>query len=177
VLIQTIYQGIPMKTTLAFIVALALSAGMSAVSAQSQGEAKQYEKGAAVTLQGCVVTGEVKDTWLVVKLKEWPKPVSNVGKYGKRYFWLDKVGKDVKDYVGQTIQITGEITDVRKAEMEIEPREDGQGIMVEIETMDRKITSTLERAEVVGATVGQDIPITVVRVKVSEMKSVSPTCQ
>ena len=173
-------MGLFMKT-FGIAAGLALAVGMttagSLAAEQGNVDGKKYEKGSVVTLQGCVVTGEVKNTWLIVKLNEWPKPASDVGKYGKRYFWLDKVGKDVKDYVGQTIQITGDITDVRKAEMEIEPREDGHGIMVEIETLDAKITTTLERAEVVGAVVGQDIPITVVRVKVGELKSVSPTCQ
>ena len=165
-----------MRTAFAFVIALALSAGVSAVSAQSPGEVQRYEKGATVTLQGCVEAGEQKNTWLVDKLRESPKPASEVGKYGKRYFWLDKVGKDVKDYVGQTVQITGEITDVRKAEMEVEPGEDGKGMIVEIEALDAKITTTPERAELVGAIVGQDIPITLVRVKVGELKSVSPTC-
>lgn len=165
-----------MRTTLALVVALALSAGMSAVSAQSRSEGQRHEKGAAITLQGCVATGEVKDTWLVERLREWPKPASDVGKYGKLYFWLDKIGKDIKDYVGQTVQITGEITEIRKGEMEIEPRTDGPGIMVEIEILDAKIRTTPERAGIVGAVLDKDIPITVVRVKVGELKSVSPTC-
>ena len=51
-----------MKTAIAFVAALGVSAGMSAVAGQEHADGKKYEKGATVTLQGCVAEAEAKKT-------------------------------------------------------------------------------------------------------------------
>ena len=88
---------------------------MTAVSARAQGDGQKYDKGATVTLQGCVVAAEKKDTYVLTNVREWPVGNSDMGKFGKRYFWIDKAGKDMKAHVGHTIQLIGKISDVEKS--------------------------------------------------------------
>jgi hypothetical protein len=164
-----------MKTGIALIVALGLSAGMSAVSAQSQADGKKYDKGSTVTLQGCVVAAEKKDTYVLTNVREWPIANSDMGKYGKRYYWLDKLGKDLRAHGGHTIQITGKIDEVKKSEIDIKTGEDPTGMTVEIEGPGRDVKTTAANAQV-GAISGKDIPITLLKVKVDDIKMVAANC-
>jgi len=164
-----------MKTGIALIVALGLSAGMSAVSAQSQADGKKYDKGSTVTLQGCVVAAEKKDTYVLTNVREWPIANSDMGKYGKRYYWLDKLGKDLRAHGGHTIQITGKIDEVKKSEIDIKTGEDPTGMTVEIEGPGRDVKTTAANAQV-GALSGKDIPITLLKVKVDDIKMVAANC-
>src|SRR5687768_1756274 len=120
-----------MKTLIASAVALGLSAGLSAVSAQTTADGKKYDKGATVTLQGCLVAAEEKDTYVLTNDREWPIANSDIGKFGKRYYWIEKTDK-MKRHQGHTIQLTGKITSVEKSEIEFKPGESGNGINVEI---------------------------------------------
>ena len=67
-----------MKTAIACVMALGLSAGLSAVAAQEHADAKKYEKGATVTLQGCVTAAEKKDTWVLTNVHEWPMSTTDM---------------------------------------------------------------------------------------------------
>ena len=116
-----------MKTGIALIVALGVGAGMSAVAAQSPADGKKYEKGSTVTLQGCVVAAEAKDTYVLTNVREWPIANSDMGKFGKRYYWIDKASKDLKAHLGHTVQVIGKISEVSKSEMEFKPGESGAG--------------------------------------------------
>lgn len=93
-----------MKTAFAFVLAFGMAAGMSAVSAQEHSGAKKYDKGSTVTLQGCVTSGQKKDTWVLTKVREWPAGSSEMGKYGRRYYWIDKNAKDFRAHGGHTSQ-------------------------------------------------------------------------
>jgi hypothetical protein len=164
-----------MKTAIAFVVALGISAGMSAVSAHEQADGKKYDKGATVTLQGCVTAAEKKDTWILTNVHEWPLSNSDMGKFGKRYYWLDKLGKDLRGHGGHTIQITGKITDVKKSEIDVTTGESDGGMTVEIEGPGTDVKTTAENAQV-GAITGKDIPITLLKVKVDDLKMVAANC-
>ncbi|HWI18185.1 MAG TPA: hypothetical protein VNT81_10590 [Vicinamibacterales bacterium] len=170
-----------MKLTIALAFAVTASAAMSSVAAQSPSDAQKYDKGAAVTLQGCVVAGEAKDTWVLTNVKEWPAGTTDMGKFGKRYYWLDKLGKDLRAHGGHTIQVVGKIDEVKKSEIEIKQGEDGAGMTVEIEGPGKDVKTTVENAQVnpIGAIVGsgKDIPITLLKVKVEEIKMISSNCQ
>src|SRR5688500_7716203 len=120
-----------MRTAIALVVALGLAAGMSSATAAGQADGQKYEKGSTVTLQGCVVAGEKKDTYVLTNVREWPVSNTDQGKFGKRYYWLDKV-KDMKAHLGHTIQVTGKISEVTKSEMEWKAGESGTGLNVEI---------------------------------------------
>ena len=115
-----------MKTAIALVFAVALASGMSSVAAQAQADGKKYEKGATVTLQGCVVAAEKKDTYVLTNVHEWPVANSDMGKFGKRYYWIDKAD-NMKAHLGHTIQLIGKITDVEKSEIEFKAGENGNG--------------------------------------------------
>jgi len=167
--------GNTMKTAIAIAMALGISAGMSAVSAQEQADAKKYDKGSTVTLQGCVVAAEKKDTWVLTQVREWPIATSEMGPFGKRYYWLDKLGKDLRAHGGHTIQITGKISDVTKSEIDVKTGEDPAGMTVEIEGPGKDVKTTAANAQV-GALTGKDIPITLLKVKVDDIKMVAANC-
>jgi hypothetical protein len=167
-----------MKTAFALVVALGLGAGMSAVSAQEHADSKKYDKDSTVTLQGCVTSAEKKDTWVLTNVHEWPMATSDMGVFGKRYYWLDKVGKDLRQHGGHTVQITGKITEVKKSEIEVKPGEGDGGMTVEIEGPGHDVKTTAENAQV-GAITGRDkkdIPITLLKVKVDDIKMIAANC-
>lgn len=168
-----------MKTGIALVFAVALAAGTSTVAAQSQADGKKYDKGATVTLQGCVVAAEKKDTYVLTNVREWPIANSDMGKFGKRYYWIDKASKDMKAHLGHTIQVIGKISDVEKSEIEIKAGENGMGLNVEIEGPGRDVVTPAGNANVdpAGRTAGKnDIPITLLKLKVEEIKMTSSTC-
>lgn len=168
-----------MKTAIALTVALGLGAGLSTVAAQGQSDAKKYDKGSKVTLQGCVSAAEKKDTYILTNVHEWPVGNSDMGKYGKRYYWIDKAGKDLREHGGHTIQISGKIDDVKKSEIEIKPGESEGGMTVEIEGPGKDVRTTAENAQVgaLSGGVGKgEIPITLLKVKVDDIKMIAANC-
>ena len=167
-----------MKTAITVVLAISVALGMSSVAAQSQADGTKYDKGSTVTLQGCVVAAEKKDTYVLTGVKEWPVGNSDMGKFGKRYYWLDKSAKDLKAHVGHTIQVIGKITDVEKSEMELKPGESGNGFNVEIEGPGRDVVAPAGNAGVKpeNRPNQDDIPITLLKVKIDDIKMVSPQC-
>jgi len=169
-----------MKTGIALVLAFGISAGMSAVSAQPQADGKKYDKGSTVTLQGCVVAAEKKDTYVLTNVREWPIANSDMGKFGKRYYWIDKSGKEMKAHLGHTIQVIGKISDVEKSEIEFKTGEAGMGMNVEIEGPGKDVVTSSGNAQVAvapGQKAGKnDIPITLLKLKVEEIKMTSSTC-
>ncbi len=154
--------------------ALAVTAGMAAVTAQ---DGKKFEKGSTVTLQGCVTQAEKKDTFILTNVREWPIATTEMGKFGKRMYWIEKTDK-MKDHAGHTIQIVAKIDDVEKSEMEIKPGENGNGWNVEIEGPGKDIVAPAARA---GVTTEKrpnkdDIPITLLKLKIDEIKMIAATC-
>ena len=152
---------------------------MSAVAAQAQADGKKYEKGATVTLQGCVVAAEKKDTYVLTNVREWPIANSDMGKFGKRYYWIDKAGKDMKAHLGHTIQLIGKITDVDEVRDRIQGRRERHGP----ERRDRRPRQGRRdagrecRGEAGRAVPNKnDIPITLLKLKVDEIKMTSSTC-
>ena len=168
-----------MKTAIALAFSISLAAGMSSVSAQSQADGKKYEKGSTVTLQGCVVAAEKKDTYVLTNVREWPIANSDMGKYGKRYYWIDKASKDMKAHLGHTIQVIGKISDVEKSEIEFKSGESGAGLNVEIEGPGRDVRTPAANAAVPtppAGHAGMEMPITLLKLKVDEIKMTSSTC-
>lgn len=167
-----------MKTVIALAVALGLSTGLSAVSAQTTADGKKYEKGSTVTLQGCVVAAEKKDTYVLTNVREWPIANSDIGKFGKRYYWIEKTDK-MKGHQGHTVQLTGKITGVEKSEIEFKPGESGNGINVEIEGPGRDVVTPPANAAVAAPPAGhagKEMPITLLKLKIDDLKMTSSTC-
>ena len=169
-----------MKIAIGLVVALGFAGGMSAVSASEQGDGQKYEKGATVTLQGCVVAAEKKDTYVLTNVREWPVGNSDMGKFGKRYYWIDKAGKDMKAHLGHTIQVIGKISDVEKSEIEFKAGDNAMGMNVEIEGPGKDVVTSGANANVAVPAAQKagknDIPITLLKVKVDEIKMTAATC-
>lgn len=167
-----------MKTVIALAIVLGVSAELPVVSWQTTADRKNYEKGSTVTLQGCVVAAEKKDTYVLTSVREWPVASSDMGKFGKRYYWIDKASKDMKAHLGHTIQVIGKISEVSKSEIEWKPGESGTGLNVEIEGPGRDVVTPAANAAVNPESVPNknDIPITLLKLKVEEIKMVSSTC-
>lgn len=163
-----------MKTLLTatgLTLALVTVTGMSSGAVQS--DDKKFDKGSTVTLQGCVVAAEKKDTFVLNNVREWPMATTDMGKHGKRMYWIEKTDK-LKGHVGHTIQVTGKITEVAKSEMEFK---DG-GFKVEIEGPGRDVVTPAANAGVDVKTRPNkdDIPITLLKLKVDEVKMVAANC-
>jgi hypothetical protein len=179
-LMQILQLGGFMKkflTATALILGLAAADGMSTVAAQAQADGKKFDKGSTVTLQGCVVMAEKKDTFILTNVREWPLSTSDMGKFGKRMYWIEKTDK-MRGHVGHTIQLVGKITDVEKSEMELKAGESGNGFNVEIEGPGRDVVAPAGNAGVVseGRPNADDIPITLLKMKIDDIKMVSAKC-
>ena len=164
-------------TATILILGLVTAAGVAPVVAEAQADGKKFEKGATITLQGCVVTAEKKDTFILTNVREWPLSTTEMGKFGKRMYWIEKTDK-MKDHVGHTIQLIGKITDVEKSEMELKAGENGNGFNVEIEGPGRDVVAPAGSAGVKpdSRPNKSDIPITLLKLKIDDLKMVSSTC-
>ena len=176
-MVMQLPQGGLMKTGMALIISLALGGGMTIVSAQAQADGKKFEKGSTVTLQGCVVAAEKKDTFVLTNVREWPIANSDIGKFGKRYYWIEKTDA-MKGHLGHTIQITGKITDVEKSEIELKAGETGNGFTVEIEGPGKNVVTPAGNAAVKAESRPNtnDIPITLLKLKVDDIKMTAANC-
>jgi hypothetical protein len=155
--------------------AMVAAAGMTATAQQADG--KKYDKGATVTLQGCVVAAEKKDTFILTNVGEWPASTTDMGKFGKRMYWIEKTDK-MKGHLGHTIQVIGKITDVEKSEMELKAGVSGNGFNVEIEGPGRDVIAPAGNAGVKAENRPNkdDIPITLLKLKIDEIKMIASSC-
>lgn len=165
-------QGIVAGLALAF----GLAAGVSITADQGNLDGKKYDKGATVTLQGCVIAGEKKDTFVFGNVNEWPIGNSEMGLHGQRMYWIDKDSKAIMAHLGHTIQVTGKITDVKKSEIEMEDATKKEGLVVEIEGPGRNVETSPANAGVAVTHGTEDIPITLLMLKVEELKMLSSSC-
>lgn len=163
-------------TAAGLVLVVVTAAGMTG-TAQDQADGRKYEKGSTVTLQGCVVAAEKKDTFVLTNVREWPLANTDMGKFGKRMYWIEKTDK-MKGHLGHTIQVIGKITGIEKSEMEIKAGESGDGFNVEIEGPGRDVVTPAANA---GVTPGSrpnknDIPVTLLKMKIDEIKMVAANC-
>ena len=159
---------------------LALAVGLttagSLTAEQGNMDGKKYDKGAKITLQGCVIAGEKKDTYVLGRVQEWPAANSEMGKHGRRMYWIDKKADDLKPHLGHLVQLSGKITDVKKSEIEMEDVKKGFGQVVEIEGPGKNVKTSAANAGVAAAHGTEDIPITLLMLKVEELKMLSSSC-
>jgi len=165
-----------LTTGLAAIVSL--SAGLSLANAQGNVDGQKYDKGAIVTLQGCVVAGEGKGTYVFTGVKEWPIGMSPNGIYGPRHYWFDMGPYDFSVFVGQTIQLKGPITELKESEIEREPGGWHGGASVAVELPGRDVRTTPGNAGVGSGNRFDrtDVKITLLKLKVEELIVVLKTC-
>jgi hypothetical protein len=157
-------------------VAIGLTTTGTLAAQQGKSDARKYDKGSEITLQGCVIAGEKKDTYVLGRVQEWPAANSEMGKHGRRMYWIDKKADDLKPHLGHLIQISGKITDVKKSEIEMEDVEKGRGQVVEIEGPGHNVKTSAANAGVTAVHGTEDIPITLLMLKVEELKMISSSC-
>jgi len=138
-----------------------------------------YEKGSTIQLQGCVVEGEQRGTFVFSRVTAWPVAASQNGVFGPRSFWLVNVAAQLGDHLGQTIQMTGTVEEIRESEIERNPGYDsrkGQRVAIELPTGD--IYTSLTLAGVPGSERPSrvDVKITLIKVKVESLLVVMATC-
>jgi hypothetical protein len=179
-----------------FCAALALSFGISALSASSQvaSTTPQQDKGEKknVTITGCVVkgdggyvlsdvSGENTAAAVAAGAPASPQPAGTVMP-GRVLYWLNE-DKDVAAHAGHKIEVTGELKgDLEKGKISAE-RESGQ---VELEFKvegEKKVTVKVPQVPPAIGTTGavgdkeKDFPYVVRRIDVDSVKMISPTCK
>lgn len=155
----------------------ALSGGLPAAHQNRNVDGAKYDKGAKVTIQGCVVGAEAQNSYILTGVIEWPPANSVFGIYGPRHYWLDE-STDLSSSIGKTVQFKGVIIDLRESEIEREPSGWNEGTRVAIERPGQDIFTSPGRAGVPAAEAGSrvDVKITLLKLHVDEMLVVMQTC-
>lgn len=167
------------RTMAALAVAVGVVAGASSSAvAQTKADEMKFDKGSPVALQGCVMPAEKKDTFIVTGVKELPVPDSPMGRFGPRYYWLDKDTKAFREHLGHQVLVTGKISDVKRSEIELKSGAMDGGMVVEIEGPGRDVVTSAANAAVTPAARANndDIKITLLKVKVDKIEMVAGTC-
>lgn len=172
---------------------LVIAFGVTALPAFAQDTAthnRQTElvKGTRITIEGCVAEGLKRDTYVLATVNELGGAPVETGK--KRIYWLDSP-KHVRKHVGHRVQIAGKIFDLERSEIEVDndagPSDTpvakiegpGQG---EVQVPPSLIG--VEQPRLVGALTGGvvqgpekvDVPITLIKIKVDDVKVVTGSC-
>jgi hypothetical protein len=147
-------------------------------AAQDMSDAKNFDKGASVTLQGCVIAGERPGTFVFSRVTVWPIASSPNGKYGPRHFWFENSASKLAEHLGETIQITGTIIQLSESEIEREPGSSPTGNRVAIELPAGDIFTSPGNAGIPRSQVGnsEDMKITLLKVKVDSLMTVMRSC-
>jgi hypothetical protein len=162
------------KTAATCVVAAMAFSGSSAF-AQSKPD-DERAVGSKMTLDTCVEKGVKKDSFVMTNAIAVP---AHAASHGRVIYWLDSV-KKLRDHVGHQVHITGTITDVDSAEMEVKLGEDGKGgWTVELEGPGKDVVATPEQAQLstTGRSSGKaDVKTTVVKMKIDTLTMVGATC-
>ena len=107
-------------------------------------------------------------------------PVANSpnGKYGPRHFWLQDAGPRLADHLGETVQVTGVITEMSESEIEREPGSSPVGQRVAIELPSGDVFTSPGNAGIPKGRVGnkEDMKITLLKVRWESQLTVMKTC-
>lgn len=160
-----------------FMVAMSLAV-VSPAFAQAVNDARNFEVGSTVQLQGCVIAGEKDGTFVFSRVTVWPVANTPNGRYGPRHFWLENAGPALADHVGQTVQITGVIVDLRESEIEREPGLSKVGQRVAIELPSGDVFTSPGLAGIPSGQTGnpEDMKITLLKVRIESQLTVMKTC-
>ena len=125
-----------------------------------------------------MVAGEKAGTFVFSRVTVFPVANSPNGKYGPRHFWLENAGPKLADHLGQTVQITGVITELRESEIEREPGFSPVGQRVAIELPSGDIFTSPGNAGIPTGQLGnkEDMKITLLKVRVESQITVMKTC-
>jgi hypothetical protein len=167
-----------MQQRLAAMIAACVIAGAAVVSAQER-RPTAPARGSAITLTSCVenAQNDEGDKFVLTHLADVPDYPEI---HGRVVYWVDEVGK-IRPHLGHQIRLTGTITDVSRAEMEVKLGAGEQGgAIVEIEGHGTQVKTSPRNADV--STRDQkaqekDIPTTVVKLRIDAVQKVADTCR
>lgn len=131
-------------------------------------------KGSPIALEGCVISGENTDTFVVTKMKQIPDRPAESGRIF--IYKLDKIGK-FRGFVGQLVRIDGEVDGIEEGEIDPRAREAGSGgTLVELEVPGRDVdtTAAVIRESVKGTSGTDKVKTTVIDVDVDNVTPVRP---
>jgi hypothetical protein len=139
---------------------------------------RDFSVGDKVQLQGCVIAGERDGTFVFSRVTAWPVQASILGEYGPRHFWLKDAGPRLADHLGQTVQVSGVITEIRESEIEREPGSSPVGDRVAIELPSGDVFTSPDLAGIPDAQLSnrEDMKITLLKVRVESLMTVMKTC-
>jgi hypothetical protein len=149
------------------------------LSAQAQDVPKPFEEGSIVQLQGCVQDGEKQGSFVFSGVTAWPVMPTTDGVYGPRHFWLVDAALHLRDHVGQTIQVTGTVAEIRESEIERNPGFDskhGRRVAIELPIGDVFTSPELAGVGTSERSSHVDMKITLLKVKVDSLLVVMPRC-
>jgi hypothetical protein len=131
-----------------------------------------------VTAQGCVQLSERSNAYFFTNVMTWPVVRTPEGPYGVRHLAIKLGNRRLDEFIGDTLQLTGRVTNVRKSEIEMEPGLRHYGSFVEFERPDANI---LMRPEAIGLSLDRhskrpDIPISLVEYEVDSVIKVMHGC-
>jgi hypothetical protein len=138
-------------------------------------------KGKTVSIEGCVAQGQKENTFVLGSVLELPTAPVDTGR--KRIYWMKP--NDVKGHVGQRVQITGQVSDLERSEIEVEQNTPLGAVATIAGPGGANVTVPAEvigmPRGIIGALTGSapkeiDVPITLVKLKVDNVKAVSGTC-
>jgi len=141
-------------------------------------DTQAFEAGSNVQLQGCVIAGERDGTYVFSRVTAWPVQESVLGQHGPRHFWLENAGPQLADHLGETVQVSGVITEIRESEIEREPGSSPVGGRVAIELPSGDVFTSHDLAGIPDAQLDSrvDMKITLLRVRVESQMTVMKTC-
>lgn len=107
---------------------------------QAQEQSGKLMKGSSLAIEGCVVAGENKDTFVLNAVKEIPGRPVETGLI--RVYRLDSFSK-FRGMAGQVVRVEGRIDGIKEGEIDPKPGEakDG-GMLVEFEVPGRDVDTT-----------------------------------
>jgi hypothetical protein len=154
-----------------------LSVFVETASAQLNGS-RDFSVGDKVQLQGCVIAGERDGTFVFSRVTAWPVQKSILGEHGPRHFWLKNAGPLLADHLGETVQVSGVVTEIRESEIEREPGSSPVGNRVAIELPSGDVFTSPDLAGIPDAQLGnpEDMKITLLKIHVESQMTVMKTC-
>lgn len=147
-------------------------------AAQQVKDPENFEPGATVTLQGCVIAGERNGSFVFSRVTVWPVVSSPLGLYGPRHFWLENAASQLAAHLGETIQVKGTIVARTESEVEREPGRSPVGNRVAIELPIGDVFTSPDLAGIPASQLGtsEDMKITLLKVKIDSLITVMKTC-
>ena len=161
---------------------------LMAAPAFAQGDSATHDrqselaKGKTISIEGCVAEGQKENTFVIGSVLEIPAAPVDTGR--KRIYWMKP--RDLQGHVGQRVHITGTISDLERSEIEVE-QNTPLGAVAKIEGpggADVRVSADVIGVPrgVIGALTGSvpnqelDVPVTLVKLNVANVKAVTGSC-